>query len=113
MLWYNQNENLFVAVDYGTGDNLLPEDIDDGYTGYTVFGSFYGPDGLDFDDMEIDPDYTEDELYVNDEECEHIDGGMLLYRREPMIDTYKYFKEVLYQLNLDEKKVEDWEIVRE
>ena len=113
MVWYNENDNIFVVVEYGTGDNLLDQDIEDGYTGYVNIGSFYGPDALDVDYLKIDPDYSAEELTVNDEECEQIDGGMLLYRREPRLDSYRYLKEILYQLNLDEKNVEDWEIVKD
>ena len=113
MVWYNENDNIFVVAEIGTGDNLLDQDIEDGYIGYVNIGSFYGPDDLDVDYMKIDPDYSAEELYVNDEECEQIDGGMLLYRREPRLDSYKYLKEILYQLNLDEKKATEWEIVKE
>ena len=112
MVWYNANDNIFVVAEFGSGDNLLDQDIEDGYTGYVNIGSFYGPEDIDEDYMVIDPDYSAEELTVNDEDCEQIDGGMLLYRKEPRLDSYKYLKEILYQLNLDENRYGEWEIIK-
>ena len=110
MIWYNANDNIFVVAEFGTGDNLLDQDIEDGYIGYVNIGSFYGPEDVDPYYILVNQDYSADELTVNDEDCEQIDGGMLLYKKKPRLDSYEYLKEILYQLNLDEKKYAEWEI---
>ena len=120
VIWYNPHINVFVIEEFGTGDNLLPVDEEDGYIGYTNIGSFEGNDETEvvmadevkkIFDLVID-DYTADELYINGTELSLIDGGQLLYKVEPILNDMHHLKSVLYQLNLQNTKEYEWILVK-
>ncbi len=121
VIWYNPHINIFVIEEFGTGDNLLPIDKEDGYIGYTNIGSFEGNDETEVDitddistilKLNIDEDYTADELYINGTEMSLIDGGQLLYKTVPILNDMHHLKDVLYQLNLQNTKEYEWMIIK-
>lgn len=121
VIWYNPYINVFIVEEFGTGDNLLPVDEEDGYIGYTNIGSFEGNDETEVVmadeikkilDLDIDEDYTADELYINGTEMSLIDGGQLLYKVEPTLNDMHHLKSVLYQLNLQNTKEYEWMLVK-
>ena len=70
MLAWVKSRNVFFKVQEGTGDNLLREDVNDGYVGYWLWSTFH-PECLDLDSTL---------------EMECLDSGMTLYRN-PVVES--------------------------
>ena len=62
MLIYYPEKDKIIAVNQGTGDQLIDEDYDEGYTGYF--------------------NYTEYNYEASEYELEEADGGLILYKEE-------------------------------
>lgn len=66
LVWL-KGKKTFLKIQSGTGDNLLPEDLENGFTDYCLWSTFK-PECIDIDG----------EL---DMEC--LDSGMLLFKESP------------------------------
>lgn len=110
-VWYNSRDNLFIVEEFGT-DELLPADIEDGYTGYTKIGLFDG-DGVksdEFGDFNVKV-FSSDNLNIDGEDLIKIDGGELLFERKPRLTERYHFNKVLYQLNLQKTNFDNWVLI--
>ena len=60
ILLYVSSEEEFLSLEFGTGDNLLPEDRDEGYVGYIeIYGYLF--DGFEFVESGNGGEYMFDE----------------------------------------------------
>lgn len=67
-----ESKRLILKIQQGTGDNLSADDIANGYCFYVLWSTFR-PEYLDMDE----------ELPL-----ELVDGGMLMFEKEPRPETY-------------------------
>ena len=52
LLAWLKDEKVFLKVQSGTGDNLLEEDIREGFTDYCLWSTFR-PECIDFDENDV------------------------------------------------------------
>ena len=106
---YDTGSRIFVKIDWGTGDNLMKEDIDAGYDDYLNWYTYYLKEGpvagafrvvSAYEGMLDDVAGDADTLSVK---LEEVDGGMILVRRKDKNtgDIREYVTAVLRDAGLD------------
>lgn len=82
ILVYVPEKETFIIIAEGTGDNLLPEDMDEGYVDYINY-------------------YTFDKTDIFEENAFYDCGGMIMYKeliQEKFTDIRQVIPEVLFDI---------------
>lgn len=89
---FNKKEKIFINAAFGTGDNLTPDDIADGYDDYIYFDTFR----WNGDMMNPDP----------------LDGGLILFKKaeSDLYDNLDSFTKVVLEF-LDYEDSDDIELL--